>query len=154
MQALSLVTLCVCGQSCPTLCNPMDYSPPGSSVCGIFHSRILECCHFLLQRIFLNQGLSPHLLCLLHCQVDSLPLGHLGSRWQNLLETQTPGGYGTQIAFQGNNAKLHGCQNYVDLIVKDETLSHDYAIQRGGATSSDYSIEKTQENSFVKSPDV
>ena len=22
-------------QSCPTLCNPMDYSPPGSSVSGI-----------------------------------------------------------------------------------------------------------------------
>ena len=21
-------------QLCPTLCNPMDYSPPGSSVCG------------------------------------------------------------------------------------------------------------------------
>ena len=23
-------------QSCPTLCNPMDDNPPGSSVCGIF----------------------------------------------------------------------------------------------------------------------
>ena len=80
MKALALVTLCVCvcvcGQSCPTLCNPMDYGPPGASVCGIFHSRILECFHFLLQRIFLTQGFSPHLLCLLHCQVDSLPLGH------------------------------------------------------------------------------
>ena len=29
-------------QSCPTLCNPMDYSPPGSSVHGIFQARILE----------------------------------------------------------------------------------------------------------------
>ena len=29
-------------QSCPTLCNSMDYSPPGSSVHGIFHARILE----------------------------------------------------------------------------------------------------------------
>ena len=28
--------------SCPTLCNPMDYSPPGSSVHGIFQARILE----------------------------------------------------------------------------------------------------------------
>ena len=26
---------CVRGQSCPTLCNPMDYKPPGSSVHGI-----------------------------------------------------------------------------------------------------------------------
>ena len=28
--------------SCPTLCNPMDYSPPGSSVHGILHAGILE----------------------------------------------------------------------------------------------------------------
>ena len=29
-------------QSCPTLCNPMDCSPPGSSIHGIFQARILE----------------------------------------------------------------------------------------------------------------
>ena len=29
-------------QSCPTLCNPMDHSPPGSSVQGILQARILE----------------------------------------------------------------------------------------------------------------
>ena len=29
-------------QSCPTLCNPMDCSPPGSSVHGILLARILE----------------------------------------------------------------------------------------------------------------
>ena len=29
-------------QSCPTLCDPMDYSPPGSSVRGIFQARVLE----------------------------------------------------------------------------------------------------------------
>ena len=28
--------------SCPTLCDPMDYSPPGSSVLGILQARILE----------------------------------------------------------------------------------------------------------------
>ena len=31
--------MCVCAkalQSCPTLCDPMDFSPPGSSVHGIF----------------------------------------------------------------------------------------------------------------------
>ena len=36
-------------------------------------------CHFLLQRIFLTQELNLDLLCLLHWQVDSLPLSHLGS---------------------------------------------------------------------------
>ena len=29
-------------QSCPTLCNPMDRSLPGSSVHGIFQARVLE----------------------------------------------------------------------------------------------------------------
>ena len=29
-------------QLCPTLCNPMDCSPPGSSVHGILQARILE----------------------------------------------------------------------------------------------------------------
>ena len=43
-----LKTICVCvcvlvTQLCPTLCNPMDSSPPGSSVRGILQARILEC---------------------------------------------------------------------------------------------------------------
>ena len=29
-------------QSCPTLCDPIDDSPPGSSVHGIFQARVLE----------------------------------------------------------------------------------------------------------------
>ena len=37
-------------QSCPTLCDPMDCSLPGSSVHGIFQARMLGVgCHFLLQ---------------------------------------------------------------------------------------------------------
>ena len=59
-------------------CNPMDCSPPGSSVHGIFLDRNTgEGCHFLLQGIFLTQGFNLHLLCLLHWQADSLPLSHL-----------------------------------------------------------------------------
>ena len=29
-------------QSCPTLRDPMDCSPPGSSICGIFQARVLK----------------------------------------------------------------------------------------------------------------
>ena len=38
------VCVCVCEvtQSCPTLCDPVDCSPPGSSVHGILQVRILE----------------------------------------------------------------------------------------------------------------
>ena len=67
-------------QLCLTLCNPMDCSPSGSSLHGIFQARILkQRCHFLLQGIFPTQGLNPRLLSLLHWQADSLPLHHLGS---------------------------------------------------------------------------
>ena len=48
--------------------------------------------HFLLQGIFLTQGLNPRLLGLLHGQVDSLPLAppgkaHAGYRYTTQLDT-------------------------------------------------------------------
>ena len=36
----SSVTLVLVTQSCPALCNPMDCTPPGSTVHGIFQARI------------------------------------------------------------------------------------------------------------------
>jgi len=33
---------CSAAQSCPTLCDPRDCNPPGSSVHGILQARILE----------------------------------------------------------------------------------------------------------------
>ena len=39
---LPIMLACLVVQSCPTLCNSMDYSPPGSSVHGILQARILE----------------------------------------------------------------------------------------------------------------
>ena len=64
-------------QLCPTLCNPIDYSPLGTSVHGIFPGKNTGVgCHSLLQGIFPTQGSN---LGLLHWQVDSLPLSHQGS---------------------------------------------------------------------------
>ena len=49
-------------QSRPTLCDPMDCSLPGSSLQGILQARVLEwVAIFLLQGIFLTQGLNPSL---------------------------------------------------------------------------------------------
>ena len=58
---LTVVRMCVLcvshAQSCPTLCNPMDCSPSGSSVHGNFPGRNIGVgCHFFLQAIFLTQG--------------------------------------------------------------------------------------------------
>ena len=59
----------MCARSCLTLCNPMDCGPPGFSVHWVLQTRILALgCHALLQWIFPTQGLSPHLLHLLHCK--------------------------------------------------------------------------------------
>ena len=51
-------------QSCPTLCNHMDHSLPGSSVHGMLQPRLLEY-HALLQGIFPTQGSN---LGLQHCR--------------------------------------------------------------------------------------
>ena len=62
--------MCVCSvaESCLTLCNSMDCSPPGSSVLGIFQARIPEWVA-LPQGIFLTQGSNLCNLHLLHGQV-------------------------------------------------------------------------------------
>ena len=67
-------TLAKSFQSCLTLCDPMDCSPPGSSHHGILQARIGVGCHALLQGIFPTQESNPYFLCLLHWQVGSLPL--------------------------------------------------------------------------------
>ena len=71
--------MCVClvAQLYPALCNPMDCSPPGSSVHGILQARITGVGSLsLLQGIFPTQGLNPGLP---HCRRILYPLSHQGS---------------------------------------------------------------------------
>ena len=42
LSKLSIVQFSSVTQSCPTLCDPMDCSLPGSSVHGVFQTRVLE----------------------------------------------------------------------------------------------------------------
>ena len=59
-------------QSVPTLCDPMDCSPPGSSVREVSPGKSTRVgCQTLLQGIFPTQGSNLGLLCLLHWQVGS-----------------------------------------------------------------------------------
>ena len=75
----SLLNACIL--LCLPLCNPMDCSPPGSSVHGIFQAKTLGwAAIFLLLGIFPTQGSSTCLLHLLHWQAHSLPLSHPASR--------------------------------------------------------------------------
>ena len=60
-------------QSCPTLCDPIDCGPPGSSVHGVLQARILQ-----WVAILFSWRWNSHLLCLLQWQVGSLPVVALG----------------------------------------------------------------------------
>ena len=86
--ARTLFPLCVCVcvsvcanqlQSCPILCDPMNCSPPGSSVHGILYARILEC--VAMSSSFPIQGLNPCLLCLL--PMSKLALARMKCRGKN-----------------------------------------------------------------------
>ena len=62
-------------QSCLTLCNPVDCSPPGSSVLVILQARILERVAIPSPGDLPNPGIKPRSPAL---QADSLPAEPLG----------------------------------------------------------------------------
>ena len=71
-------------QAYPILCNPMDYSLPGSSIHGISQARILEWIAISFSKGS-SQGSNIHFL---HWQADSLPLCHLGRPYKSMLLPQ------------------------------------------------------------------
>ena len=76
---INFIQSCVCAKSlllCLTLGEPMDSSLLGSSVHGDYTGKNTGVgCEALLQEIFPTEGSNLHLLCLLHWQASSLPLG-------------------------------------------------------------------------------
>ena len=70
-------------QSCPTLFDPMDCSPPGSSIYGVLQARILEWVAIPFSRgILLSQGSN---LGLLHCRQILYHLSYKGSSLTTML---------------------------------------------------------------------
>ena len=66
-------------QLCPILSDPLDCSPPGSSVHRDFPGKnIGVSCHTCLQGIFLTQGWNPGLPC---CRQILYPLSYPRSPW-------------------------------------------------------------------------
>ena len=62
-------------QSCSTLCDPRDHSPPGFSVRGILQARILQWVAISFSRESSQPGIQPGYPAL---QADSLPSERLG----------------------------------------------------------------------------
>ena len=67
-------------QLCPILCNPMVYSPSGSSVHRILQSRIVEWVTIPFSRVSSNPRIKPRSLAL---QAYSLHVSHQGSPQRN-----------------------------------------------------------------------
>jgi len=115
------VCVCVCTRTC-ALSRVQLFMPP-----GLYSTRLLYSwnfpgkntgagCHFLLQGIFLAQGLNPCLLHLLHWQVGSLPLCHLRNNCQysvglikSIVITNKPNSF-SYLLWWGEKAKHRGTQ--------------------------------------------
>ena len=79
MIPITLICVCVCSvaQSCPTLYDPMDCSPPGASVYRDSPGKNTGVgCHALFQGIFPTQGSNPGLP---HCRWILYHLSHKAS---------------------------------------------------------------------------
>ena len=112
--------VCSAAQPCPTLCDPMDYSRPRSSVYGIPQARILEwvTISFLRgsspQGIFPTQGSYPYLL---HWQAGSLPVAPPGKPTNKSQErTRIPNlgsalPYGLPLQRQNPTLRRYGHRN-------------------------------------------
>ena len=80
-------------QLCPTLCDPVDCSPQGSSVHGILQARIME---WIAQGIFPIRGLNPDLLhfrwILYHLSYQESPsiTDSMGAAVHGVTESGTP----------------------------------------------------------------
>ena len=81
-------------QLCPTLCNPIDGSPPGSPIPGILQARTLEWgCHFLLQCMKSEK-----------CKVKVKPLSHvrhLATPWTAAHQAPPSMGFSRQEYWSG-----------------------------------------------------
>ena len=87
---MQMIKLKLCVSVCSVICDPMGYSPPGSSVHDILHPRTLEMgCHSILQEVLSIQRLNPRLLGLLCWQAGSLPPAPSGKTVNQLYPNTT-----------------------------------------------------------------
>ena len=96
--------LCFVAQSCLTLCDPMDYSLPGSSVHRDSPGKKTGVdCHALLQGIFPTRGLSPGFS---HCRQILYYLNHPGSLFSNSVNQYLKGGWASWLLKKMENYSI------------------------------------------------
>ena len=96
-----------------TVCNPVDCSPPGSSVHGIVQNNGVGG-HFLLQGIFPTQRLN---LRLLHRQEDSLTLSHQRSPSDEREEEKM---YNHTVSGRGEKTRNKGKEGWMQRVMSQK----------------------------------
>ena len=111
-------------QSCPTLCDLMDHSPPGPSVHGISQARIPEWVTISYFRVSsLTQGSN---LCLLHCKQILYHLSYQGSPHLFLVLNNIPmSGYTTCLFMYSPTERHLGCFHLLVIVIS--SYKHLYA---------------------------
>ena len=109
--------MCLVPQLCLTLCDPMDCSPPGSSVHGDSLGKNTRVgCYALLQGIFPTQGPNPGLLhcrCILPSEPPGKPLKRL--LWKERLDVFSDGvtsGSGLSTLATGRSVSMLARHSY------------------------------------------
>ena len=119
--------LCVCSvaQSCPAICDPMDYSPPGSSVHGILKARVLEWASIPFSRGSSQPRVelgSPAL------QVDSLPSEPPGKNKKLLREGKQEISEGREtrnsiyLDYSSGYISVYICQTFIPILSERENV--------------------------------
>ena len=110
---LSPLCVCLVTQLCPTLCDPIHHSPPGSSVHGDSRGKNTGVgCHALLQGIFPPQGSNPGLL---HCSRILYHLSHQGSPYFHYIDNIIKKKIG-YIMYYVHEFQLHGNRKWLEIL--------------------------------------
>ena len=108
----------MCTQLCPTLGDPMDCRPPGSSIHGIFQARILEWIVTSFSRGSSQPRDQTRVSCLSFIDRHSLPTEPLGEAHYHLRDEETKdrkfpslGNYQSQAHVKATCQSLGTCQS-------------------------------------------
>ena len=152
-------------QLCPTLCVPMDCSPPGSSIYGIFQARVLEWGAIALSKLVVKY---IHLFCSWFCgaRIQGVSHGHFppGISWgirgwrgnskRASSPTSTPlsSGVATPHAWASHSVDFLGGLLSSPLAVFQKTgsgpckPSFNASLKTGAISSSSYLLDKQSQN--------
>ena len=72
-------------QSCPTLSDPVDCSPPGSSIHGIFQARLLEWSAIAFSRIYMQGRVYVYIYILIYNHMQGSFLEEMWKKQLSLL---------------------------------------------------------------------